>query len=119
AAPHTVVSWERKERAVRKWVQLAEDFVALEIVNYVSQFFVQLRNLVMFLTIGPLLLMLAVTSYPFQPQRLLLLFIWLLIGILVVAAVVIFMQIERDELVSRISRTTPHRLSLHWGFFSN
>src|SRR5262249_39422039 len=51
----------------REWVRLAENFVATQIVLYVSQFFVHLRNLLLSVTVGTLLLLLAATSYPFQP----------------------------------------------------
>jgi hypothetical protein len=60
---------------VREWVRRAEDFVAVEVIRYLSQFFVQLRNLLTSLTVGALLLLVAAASYPFRPQSLLLLFL--------------------------------------------
>jgi len=86
---------------------------------YLSQFFVQLRNLLLFLTVGPLLLLLAVTTYPLQPQRLWLLFAGALIVTVVLVAVRMFVQIERDEVISRIAGTTPNRLNIHWSFLGN
>jgi hypothetical protein len=56
---------EIQGECVRKWVQLAEDFVAIEVVNYLSQFFVQIRSVVTFLMVGVLLLLLVVLTYPF------------------------------------------------------
>jgi hypothetical protein len=106
------------DEEVRKWLARAQDFVALEGVAYLSQFFVQLRNLALFLAIAPLLLLLAVNSYPFQPQRLWLLLVAVLAGTVTAAVLWIIVQIERDELVSRILKTTPNRLNFHWTFLS-
>ncbi len=108
-----------RPKEVRRRLEVAEDFVALEIISYLSQYFVQLRNLLLFLTIGPLLLLFAVTSYPLQPQRLWLLSAAVLIVAVTLAALRIFVQIERDELVSRISGTTPNRLNLNWSFLGS
>jgi hypothetical protein len=107
------------DAAVRHWLTQAEDFVALEVTVYLSQFFVQLRNLTLFLSFAPMLLLLAVSSYVFQPQR-----AWLLLAGGTIALMTFFVirtvtQIERDELISRIQKTTPDRLNLHWAFLSH
>jgi hypothetical protein len=107
------------DKAVKRWVGLAEDFVALEVVTYLSQFFVQLRNLMLLLTVGPLLMLFAVTSYPLQPQLLWLLLTGVLIAAVVVGGIKIFVQIERDEVVSRVSGSTPNRLNFHWSFLGS
>lgn len=104
------------DKLVRDWLRRVQDFVALEVTVYLSQFFVHLRNLILFLAIAPILMLLAVSSYPFQPQRL-----WLTLAatlIIVVSATIIWIviQIERNEVVSRILSTTPNRLNFHWHF---
>jgi hypothetical protein len=96
---------------VREWVRRAEDFVAVEVIRYLSQFFVQLRNLLTSLTVGALLLVVAAASYPFRPQSLLLLFLTALGGTVAVLIVVFLVQFNRDELVSRVTRTTPGRFT--------
>jgi hypothetical protein len=101
------------------WLALAEEFVAVEVVAYLSQFFVQLRNLLVFLTISPLFLFIAATSYPFHPQRLWMMFAGALILAAVFVAITIFIQVERDEVVSRISGTRPNKLNFHWDFLAN
>jgi hypothetical protein len=101
------------------WLALAEEFVAVEVVAYLSQFFVQLRNLLVFLTISPLFLFIAATSYPFHPQRLWMMFAGALILAAVVIAITIFIQVERDEVVSRISGTRPNKLNFRWDFLAN
>jgi hypothetical protein len=101
------------------WLALAEEYVAVEVIAYLSQFFVQLRNLLVFLTISPLFMLFAATSYPFHPQRLWMMFSGALILAAAFIAVTIFIQIERDEVVSRISGTRPNKLDFHWDFFAN
>src|SRR5262249_26112680 len=102
-----------------EWIGMAEEFVAIQIVRYVSQFFVHMKRLTLFMIITVLLLMMGVSSYPFQPQR-------LVIGLLAAAIVAILgailyllVLIDRDEIVSRICKTTPHKFTPNWAFVSN
>jgi hypothetical protein len=106
------------EPALRLWLTRATDFAALETMAYLGQFFVHLRNLAVFLSFTPLLVLLAATSYPFQPQRLWMYLSVALIGLTTLSVISIVVQIERHELVSRILKTTPNQLNFHWGFLS-
>jgi hypothetical protein len=101
---------------IREWAILAEDFVAIEVIRYVSQFVVQLRNLVTPLTIGSLLLVLAGASYSFVPQNLLLILLTALGAVVATAIVVFLVQVNRDELVSRITRSIPHQFTPDFAF---
>jgi hypothetical protein len=100
---------------LRHWQDLAGEYCTLELVGYLSQFFVQLRNLFFFLTLGPLLLLLAITSYPVPSQQLWLLYSGVIIVTVAVAVIRIFVQMERDPVVSRISGTTPYRINFAKG----
>src|SRR5262249_57214204 len=80
---------------LRDWLRQAEVLVATQAVIYVSQFFVHLRTLLLSVTVGTLLLLLAATSYPFQPQSLLLVYLLLLVGVVTVGTLVVFVQINR------------------------
>jgi hypothetical protein len=104
--------------AARAWLKRAEDVVAIEAVADLSQFFVHMRNLALFLGFAPLLMLFAITMYPFQPQRL-----WLLLSAGLIGAVSFFVvrticQIERDEVVSWVQQTTPNQINFHWDFFA-
>jgi hypothetical protein len=119
AQPASPPALEDIDARLCQWLMLAEEFVATEVIAYLSQFFVQLRNLLVFLTVSPIFMLLAATSYPFHPQRL-----WMMVaGVLILAAVfiavTIFIQIERDEVVSRISGTRPNKLDFRWDFLAN
>jgi hypothetical protein len=99
------------DHPLREWVGAVEDFLAIEIVRYVSQFFAHLRNLMVALTVGSLLLVLAATLYPFHPQALLLFCLIGLTGTVAASMIVWLVQINRDELVSRIERSFPNRFT--------
>ncbi len=97
----------------------AEALVAMRAVPFVGQFFVHLRNIVTFLTAAAFLTLLATGSYPFQPQRLLILWGWSAVVAVLVLVVSFFVQADRDELLSRIARTHPNAVTMDWTFFSN
>jgi hypothetical protein len=101
------------------WVQLAEVFIAMQVVIYLSQFFIQLRNLAWSIIVCGSLLLLGATSYPFQPERLILYLLLALIGSSIAGIVFVLVRINQDELVSRIMRTTPNKFQFDWGFVSS
>jgi hypothetical protein len=98
------------------WVPLAENVVATQIIVYVSQFFAQLRGLVVAVMVCTSLLLLSATSYTFRPERLLLVCL-LGLSIAGIASVIwVMFEMNKDEVVSRILKTTPGKLSLDSGF---
>jgi hypothetical protein len=105
--------------AANVWLGQAEDFLAIEAVFHASQFAPHLRDLTTFLTIGPLLLLISATWYPFQPQRLLAIVVWAAILASAAATVFVFFQVDRDEFVSRVSRTRAHNVTFDRAFLSN
>jgi hypothetical protein len=96
---------------IREWAIAAEDFCAIEITRYLSQFVVQLRTLLTSLTVGSLLLLLAATVYPFFPQYQVLLVLTIVAGFMVAAIVMFLVQLNRDEVISRINRSAPNRFT--------
>jgi hypothetical protein len=67
-------------------------------------------------TVCALLLVLAVTSYPFEPYRLLLTFIWVVIGGVVGTCLWIFLQLDRNTLMSHLSGTPPQSVTVDGAF---
>jgi len=98
------------------WVLLAENVVATQIIIYVSQFFAQLRGLVVAAMVCTSLLLLSATSYSFNPERLLLVSLLGLSATGLAAVIWVLLEMNRDEVVSRILKTTPGKLSLDSGF---
>ena len=98
---------------------ILEDFVAMHLILSVGQCTAQLRNLAFFLSTGPLLLVLMMTSYPFQPQRFLLTCLTSVIVLIVGGVLWVYIQLDRDEFLSRVSHTPPNRVTLDGKFFTS
>ena len=98
---------------------MAEELLALRIVYLVSQFAAPLRSMSAQLIYGPILLLLAVAWYPFHPQRLMAIMIWLFIAGGVLATLIVLLQIERSDFVSRVSRTAPNALRVDQTLLTN
>ena len=80
------------------------------IVGYIRYSLAHLRNLLAFATGASLLVLLAISSYPFQPAQLLLALSWIAILTLVGTTIVIFVQMDRDEVLSWLAKSTPGHL---------
>jgi hypothetical protein len=100
------------------WVPRVEELVATQVVNYLAQFFIQLRSLMLAVMVCSSLLLVAATSYPFHPERLLLVFLLGLVGAGVASVAYIFLDMSRDEAVSRIAKSNG-RFSLDSGFLGS
>lgn len=105
--------------AVRAADEASEDFLALRFVIYTSQFFVQMRQLALGVVFSSVLLLCSVMSYPFEPQHLIVLSAALLAASVVGLVVYILVQIDRDELVSRVVDTKPNELTWDRAFFAS
>ena len=57
------------------------------------------------------LLLLAVSAYAFEPHRLLLTCIWVMVGANVALGLWVYVQMDKNSLISRISGTTPGQLT--------
>jgi len=100
------------------WFELAEDFLTSRVAAFLSHIVPQLQNLVVCVTSGLILLLLAVTTYPFQPRQLLLMFTTTIIVIAVGTTLVVFVQMERETILSALSETVPGQVSWSRDFVS-
>jgi hypothetical protein len=105
-------------KQVHVWLRLAEDFIAMHVVSFISYVFVHLWNLLTFGTAALLCMLLAMTAYPFQPQWLLGHFLALVTLSLVIATVRILVKMNRNDLLSRIAKTEPNKTTFDWGLVS-
>ncbi|MFO0908710.1 MAG: hypothetical protein U0794_10180 [Isosphaeraceae bacterium] len=117
--PGEFPSVEKDETELRAWLRAAEELVALELVTFVSQIGIQLKNLATYLAVAPLLLLLSVSTYPFQPQRLLQFVIWALVLVVVGVVVTVYVSMERDVLLSRVSKTAPNSIAFDRQFLGS
>jgi hypothetical protein len=97
----------------------AEDLVAMEFLAIISQYAAHLRNLATYLALAPLLLVWAVSSYPFLPQRYMLVFLWSAWITIVAGVVYVYIQMDSDVFLSHVSRTRPNHVTFDATFFTS
>ena len=82
------------------------------VVNFLAIVFPSLQNLEYFVLAGLLLMLLAVTAYPFQPRNEFLFFNWVVILSFIGTAVWIFVQMDRDTVLSLLNDTKPGQINV-------
>jgi hypothetical protein len=105
-----------KDKAQREWARRGEEFVAAHVVNVLRYWIQQLRNGLVFLTLSSFFLFLSVTSYPFQPQRMLSWVGGVLVLVVLLAAIGVFVRMNRNLVLSTIAGTSPGRITWDRGF---
>jgi hypothetical protein len=93
------------------WIHSAGDLLALQVVCAISRCTIPLSNLVIYLSVAPLLLLLSIATYPVQPQRFLQVCFWALLLAVLLGVIWVYISRERDELLSRVSGTTPNAIT--------
>lgn len=96
-----------------------ETYLAIRVVAYLRYIFAHLRYALVSATICGLTLLLAVSSYAFQPKRFLSFGIWLLLLAASGMTLRAFMQMDRNGTLSAITGTDAGKVSLDRTFFSN
>jgi hypothetical protein len=91
-------------------------FIALRYVGLVRYVMMHLRNLASFLTFGYVLLALSLGSYPFLAPRGIAWFLSVVLVALSVPVVIVFLQMSRDPILSRMTATAEGKHD--WGFFT-
>ena len=94
----------------REFFDQVEEFIVSRLVNFLAVVFPSLQNLGFFVLAGLLLMLLAVTSYPFQPRNEFLFFNWVVILIFIGTVFWIFVQMERDTVLSLLNDTNPGQI---------
>lgn len=92
-------------------VQQAHRFLAAQTVLFLHHVLSHLQNLLFFVVAGLILMLLAITYYPFQPREWLLWFNWLVILATVSLTIVVFVQMGRDRVLSLLSNTVPGQVT--------
>jgi hypothetical protein len=116
----TVLSDARREaEQPTGWRCLAEQFVAIMAVVFLSQFFTRMRYLALMAVTASASLLLAVTAYQFEPERFLMYTAVGFAGAVICLLVWILYSMNRNELVSRVTRTTPDKFQLDAAFVQN
>lgn len=98
-------------RTLQPIVADGEEFLVSRTVHFLSHVFPQLTNLAYYSLASLLLMLTAVSSYPLQPRIPLTVFNWVVILSFVAAAVVMFVQMNRDAILSNLKGTKPGELN--------
>ncbi|HYH82946.1 MAG TPA: hypothetical protein VEX86_24340 [Longimicrobium sp.] len=101
------------------WARAAEEYAAVQVVDYVEWTIAQMRLLALFLFTSVLLLVLHESSYPYQPQSLVKLLLFVLLLAAVAAVIKVMVEMNRDDVLSRIARTEPGKLTWDRHFILN
>lgn len=104
---------------VRLWLRAAEEYTASRMVEYIEWVMRHLRVLMLFLLLSMVLTTMLITSYPYQPQsRLRLILLIVLVGVVGIL-VFVLVQMNRNEVLSRIAHTDPGRITWDMRFLLN
>jgi hypothetical protein len=104
---------------VRLWVRAAEEYAGTRMVEYVEWVTRHLRELALFMLLSLLLATLLLSSYPYPPQSLLRLILLVVLGGTVGSLIFVLIQMNRDEVLSRIDRTEPGKVTWNLRFVMN
>jgi hypothetical protein len=92
----------------------AEEFVALRYVEFIRYVLLQMRNFLEFATTGFMLMAFALMAFPFEGHRALNTATLALFTVLGVGVVLVFAQMDRDPLLSRLSETKANQLDFNF-----
>jgi len=104
-------AWQLEENAM-EWLRSCQTFVATVAAFLISRYVRQFRYFLYALTAGTALLLLALNSYVFEPHRLLLTCSWAVVASVTIAGVWIFIELDRNTVLSYIAGTAPGKLTI-------
>jgi hypothetical protein len=95
---------------------ICSELLALRFVPFINYVLLQLQNLASYLSIGFILLLTAMNSYVFRARTLIDWYLAVLFVLLGAVVVTVFSQIDRDAILSRITRTEEGKLDRNFFF---
>jgi len=98
---------ERKAALVR---MADEEFAALLYLGYIRMVLVQIRNRIVTASVTYVLLLWALTSYPWMNRHAILISLCLLLAVISAATVSIYAEMHRDDILSRTTETVSGKL---------
>ena len=102
----------KSEEEIDRW--FAEEFVALQYVAFIRYVLLQMRNFLEFVTTGFMLMAFALIAFPFEGHRALNTATLVLFVLLAVGVALVFAQMDRDALLSRLSGTKANQLDFNF-----
>jgi hypothetical protein len=104
---------------LRTWLAAAEEYAAVQVVDYVEWVVAQLRVLALFLFVALVLTTALLASYPYKPQSLVKLVFFVILLASVGALLRVSVEMNRDEVLSRVAKTEPGKLTWDRNFLTN
>jgi hypothetical protein len=99
------------------WLRSAQTFVAAVVTLLIHRHARQFRYFLWATTLGSLLLLLAVATYPFEPYRLILTYLWIVTGSVVGVCFWVYMRMDRNTWMSLVAGTSPNEVTLDRAFW--
>jgi hypothetical protein len=103
----------------RLWLRTAEEFVAAQVIDYVAWVIRSLRRIVILLLFMIAVMAALVSSYVYAPETAVRTGLIVLVAGIVGALVTVLVQMNRDEVLSRVMRTDPGRVTWDGNFVTN
>jgi hypothetical protein len=96
-------------------IRAAEEFIAIRYLSLIRAVLANMRYLMTFISLTFVVTIVAWNSYPFQPRQIMdYMFTFLLAG-LGTGIIIVFAQMHRDPILSRLTATSPNELG--WDFY--
>jgi hypothetical protein len=98
----------RRKKALDRMAD--EEFVALLYLGYIRMVLMQIRNRIMTAAAVYVLLLWSLTSYPWMNRHAILIGLSALLALISAAAIYIYAEMHRDDILSRATETTSGKL---------
>jgi hypothetical protein len=109
-------STSKEERLRRKneavWTARGDALVVTVTALLINRHVRQFKYFLATLTTMSLILLVALTSYPFEPHRLLLTSMWAIVAAVTTTGLYIFVELDRNTFLSRIAGTSAGRVTM-------
>lgn len=106
---------ERVERRGPTLIRLAEELVVVRYISVIRAVLVNIRYLMLFVSVSFVLALIAWNAYPFQPRAFIDWCFTILLVVISIGFITVFAQIHRNAILSRITDTKPNELG--WDFY--
>jgi hypothetical protein len=103
---------------LRDWLTRVDDLTSLLVVYISREISGRLIASILLSTVLTLMVLGAHTWYPAQPRAILLAFSWACITASVAGSITVFVQMDRDEVLSYVAGTRPNHLEWNWALVS-
>ena len=98
------------------WLTSAEDLLAVRMQCQVSELMPHLRNSMLLVTVSMILMLAALTSYPFQPMQWMTMLVWLLFLSMTGLQAMVLLQMNRNAVLSGLAGGTAGQIDWNFSF---